>query len=522
MTSKDGDRTEIQLVAAIEVGTTSIRMQIAQIARSGKVTILDSLQQAVALGSDTFRQGFIGPETTETCVNVLRSFRDVLSEYRIADEKCIKAVASSAVREASNREAFLDRILIATGIDVQTIDAAEVNRFTYLAVKPYFKQDRNLSSTSTLVVEVGGGSTEALMFLKGRVSSAHMYPLGSLRLRRQLEEMRTPQARTGEIISRHARQTAERLIASLGPDVPSRVIAMGGDARLACSLITPDWDQRSLAKLKTKDLVKLTRSLGKYTVDELVRNHNLSYPDAESLIPALAVYCELCQALKLKTVHMTGATLRDGILAEVASGGAWTADFKRQILDSAMSLARRFHVNEPQAKRVARHARELFDLLADEHGLDSRYEIVLTVAAILRNIGHFISRGSHHKHSMYLILNSDVFGLSAKDLLLVALVARYHRRALPKATHAYYSTLEREERIIVAKLAAILRVADGLNTGRMRIGGALKTLFEPGRLVIQIDVADDISLERQLLRDKSNMFEQVYGMQIELRNTHGS
>ncbi len=512
----------VKLVAVIELGTTSIRMQVAQIAPGGGVTILDSLQQAVALGRDTFRQGYIAAETTETCVKVLSNFRQVLGEYQITDERAITAVASSAVREAANREAFLDRILIATGINVQTIDEAEVNRYTYLAVKPYFRREPDLRKTSTLVIEVGGGSTEALMFLRGRVSSAHMYPLGSLRLRRQLEDMRTPQARAGDIIAQHARQTAARLVAGLEPDLPSCIIAMGGDARLACSLISPDWDQRTLTRLKTKDLAKLTRRLEQHTVDELVNHYSLSYPDAESLVPALAVYRELCRTLKLKSICVAGATLRDGMLAEVASGGAWTPDFKRQILNSAMTVGKRFHMDEAQAKRVARHARELFELLVDAHQLDSRYEVILTVAAVLRNIGHLISRGSHHKHSMYIILNSDIFGLGARDLTLVALVARYHRRALPKTTHIHYGTLEREDRIIVAKLAAILRVADSLDTGRLRIGGPLKTAIEPGKLILLVDAAGDITLERQLLREKSNMFEQVYGMQVELRNTHGS
>ena len=160
-------------------------------------------------------------------------------------------------------------------------------------------------------------------------------------------------------------------------------------------------------------------------------------------------------------------TLRDGLMWEMATREAWSDEFRKHIIRSALEIGRKYQFDEPHASHVAALSKLLFDALRKEHQLPPRFETLLTVAALLHDIGLFVSNRSHHKHSMYLILNSDLFGLSARDLQLVALVARYHRRALPRTTHEGYTTLDRETRVAVSKLAAILRVADALDSGHI-------------------------------------------------------
>jgi len=509
------------MAAVIELGTTSIRMTVAQLKGRRSYDALDSLQQSVSLGRDTFTQGFIGSETTEKCVNALGSFRRVLAEYGITEGSQITAVASSAVREAANRDAFIDRILIATGIDVRIIDQAEVSRFTYLAVRPILERVPTLKKGTTMVLEVGGGSTEALVFHSGRVASAHLYPLGSLRVRRMLADYRAPHARTAEIIREHVDRTVDRIVSTLAPDSHPRMLVLGNDARFACSVLVPEWNRRAPARLRARELAALTDTIAGETVDDVVRRFGLTYPDAETLAPALLVYSGLARALHLKQVMVGGASLRDGILAEMASAGLWTTDFSRQIVSSALELARRFGVDIRHAKRAAKVSHAVFDALREEHKLGPRHEIVLHVACLLHDAGQSISRSSHHKHSQYLISNSEVFGLGANDLMLASLVARYHRRALPKMTHAAYAALDRNDRIVVNKLAAILRIANILARPRIQLRGVLKIDLEPGRLIITAECVGDWTLEQHALHERANMFKQVYGRDVVLRNAQG-
>ena len=153
--------------------------------------------------------------------------------------------------------------------------------------------------------------------------------------------------------------------------------------------------------------------------------------------------------------------------------------------------------------------------------MGARHEIILHTACLLHDAGQFISRSSHHKHSQYLISNAEVFGLSANDVMLAALTARYHRRALPKATHDGYATLSRADRIVVCKLAAILRIANVLSRPRIQLGGSLEVGLEPGSLVVTARRTSDWTLEQHAVHERANMFRQVYGRDVVLRDVHG-
>jgi exopolyphosphatase/guanosine-5'-triphosphate,3'-diphosphate pyrophosphatase len=252
------------------------------------------------------------------------------------------------------------------------------------------------------------------------------------------------------------------------------------------------------------------------SVDDIVRKYHLPYPDAESVGPALLAYVRLAQAFGVKKLLVAGATLRDGLLAEMA-GKSWTDEFTRQIVHSATELARRYNVDLAHSLHVMGLAKTIFTAMQGEHRLSPRYELILTIAAILHEVGLFISNRSHHKHSMYVIRNSDVFGLGASEMLLTSLVARYHRRAAPKPTHDTYSVLDRDKRIAVAKLAAILRVADALDRSHAQRIKDIEVSVEQGRLVIVVRGVSDLTIEHLGLKQKGPMFEDVYGLSVILR-----
>lgn len=509
------------LVAVVEIGTTAIRMVIAQIGEDGSYRTLDSLRQTVSLGRDTFTKGRIEQETTEECVRVLRSFVQVLKEYRITDGRQITAIATSAVREADNREAFLDRLYIGTGLTVETIDDAEVKRYTYLAVHPLLDSIPALKDADTLVIEVGGGNTEVLVFHHGEIGNALTFRVGSLRLRRMLEEQRAPVVRLAEIMQSHVDRRVEQIRQRTVGDHAPHMLALGGDTRFACSVLLPDWDweKQAAARLPVPALAHLTHSILQLSADDLVRRYHVTYPEAETLGPALLVYTRLAQSLKLRQILVGRSSLRDGVLSEVATHGPWTEEFKRQVEGSALEIGRKYGFDEEHADRVAQYSGELFHVLHDEHLLHPRYELILTIASLLHEVGMFVSNRSHHKHSMYLIQNSDIFGLGARDILLAALVARYHRRAMPKASHEEYCSLDRDGRIAVQKMAAMLRVADALDRGRRPRRRKYRFALDNGRLAITTGRVRDLTLEQHGLQEKGNMFEQVYGLTIALRSS---
>lgn len=509
---------ETRPVAVIDVGSSSIRMEVAEIGPDGAVRSLEALQHPVGLGKDVFNSGRVEPETIEACVRVLRGFRRVLQDYGITRDDQIRAVATSSIREASNRETILNRIFIGAHIQVEAIDEAEVNRLTYIAVRDSLEKLGALEECDTVVVEVGGGSTELLLVQDGRVTLSRAYRLGSLRMRETLEAAKTPRTRITSVFNRHIRRTIDQIHRQIPPEPVQRLIAIGGDVRFAVDRLAGSNDPaQRVVTIPVERFAKFARQIMAQSVEELVRAYRITFQEAETIGPALMAYARLAESFSVRELFISRITLRDGLLLEMATRGAWTVHFQQQVTHSAMMLGRKYAYEEPHAVQVAELCGRLFEALQDTHELEPRYELLLRVAALLHEIGSYVGNQSHHKHSLYLIMHSDLFGLSRKDTLLVALVARYHRRAMPKPTHPEYMSLPQSERIIVSKLAALLRVADALDQNHMQQIRELRFLREQGRLVIVVHGVADLTLERLALRQKSVMFEEIFGMKVELR-----
>ncbi len=516
-TTADSTAPAGQAIAVIDIGATSIRMAIGQVDAHEGVRTISTLTQAVSLGRDTFSGGSIRKSTMEDCVRVLRSYRQVLEEHAIVDADHIRVVATSAVREARNRLAFIDRIYIATGLEVEPIDEAEVNRVTFLGVQRFLIDDESLCSAHTIVTEVGGGSTELLMAHEGNVLLARSFRIGSLRLRRSLESYNAPSGKIREIMSNQIQRMADEVLSCLPSDNEVRVIALGGDVRFAARHLLPDVERHTLSAIPLAALSAFTDDLLSLSVDRVVSLHDLSYPDAESVGPALLTYVLLAKTLGINEILVSDTNLRDGLLYEMAVSESWTDEFRQQIHRSALSLGRRYEFDQAHAEHVAYLAGKLFVHLQPQHHLDRRHEVILQAAGLLHEIGAFVSYRSMHKHSLYLIRNSEIFGFGKRNLLLVALVARYHRRASPQASHEGYSELGRDDRVAVAQLAAILRVAVALDESRSQRIRDFSCTIDSKRLIISVPNVDDLSLEQMALRQNGSLFEEVFGWKVLLR-----
>ncbi len=504
-------------VAVIDIGATSIRMAIAEIHPGGEVRTLDTLVQSVELGREAFDSRRLSRRSIEKSASVMRRYKRVLREYGITSPADVRVVATTAVREAINRLAFADRIYVATGFKVDSIDEAEVNRITYMGVMPHLRTHPELADGKSIVVEVGGGNTEMLIVRGGNVLHSQSFRLGALRLLKTLEGVRASPARRRLMLESHIRRTVLQITDAIKNDTAIHLIALGGDMRFAAHQLLDDWDGNSLAMVSTAKLEKLTEKLLALDEDSIVRRYNASFIEAETVGPALLSYTLLAKHFDLPHVYVCDTNLRDGLLHDMAVGGSWTADFRNQIVRSAISLGRKFNFDETHARNVAELSRKLFDQLQDEHQLDSRHEVLLFVAALLHEIGMMVNVRSNHKHALYLIRYSELFGLSRDELLQVGLVARYHRRAYPQPAHEAYGTLPQHDRVVVSKLAAILRLAialDDTRSGRVR---EIQCAIEAKHLVISVPGLDDVSLEQVAMRENSGMFRDIFGLPVMLR-----
>lgn len=506
-----------RVAAVIDVGTTSIRMAVAEIAESGEVRQIDSVSRAVNLGRDTFTRGSIRRTTTEECVRVLKTYRQLLAEYGVP-VKDTRVVATSAVREASNRLAFLDRIYIATGFDIDALEEAEVNRVTYMSIYQHLAGNPELNASRSVVIEVGGGSTELLLVRGPNVVYSHTYRLGSLRMRRTLEAYQAPKQKQRELMESQINRMVEQLMRQIAHE-DVQVIALGGDLRFAATELLPDWSTSQLAAIPTQQLANfIDREILPRSDEELVKRFHISFPDANTLGPALLANVRVAQGLNCQSLLVSSANLRDGLLHEIAARHEWSANFAKQITRSAIDLAAKYESNLDHVRHVASLAVKLFRASKDDHHLNAGDEVLLSVASLLYDVGRFVNVRSLHKHSMYLIRNSELFGLGRQDMLMTSLIARYHRRASPQSNHEGYGTLPREQRVAVSKMAAMLRIAIALDETRTQRIKDFRCDIEDEQLVLTIPYAMDLALEQMALKDARSLFQDVFGRKVVLRS----
>jgi exopolyphosphatase/guanosine-5'-triphosphate,3'-diphosphate pyrophosphatase len=230
------------------------------------------------------------------------------------------------------------------------------------------------------------------------------------------------------------------------------------------------------------------------------------------------MYKHFLSATSAECLYVPDVSIREGVLLSFAldTSRAVEQHFYSQVVASAVSLGRKLHFDEEHGLLVARLALELFDQLQVEHGLDSHARLLLETSAILHDIGNYINNMRHHKHGQYIISNSEMFGFSRGDIRIISNVVRYHRKAMPNASHLNFISLHREERTTVLKLAALLRLADGLDRGHSQRISSLRVEKQEDEILLHPEYEGDLAVERTGLRLKSEMFEEVFGYTVRL------
>lgn len=508
------------VIAAIDVGSSAIRMELAEVGQEGNLRVLESLARGVTLGKDSFTSRHLSEESIQTACKVLSDFSRVMKVYGAAR---YRAVATSAVREATNSDMFLDRAFLRSGIDIELIDGAEQNRLTYLAIHDALSGILDLQARNVLVVEVGGGSTDVSFLQAGETLNSGTFALGAVRLRQVMLEVEGDQKQKLKFLDRQVKNEIKTITNSIPLEQGNEVVALGGDIRFAARQMQQDPAQTSQAEhwiLDRKEFGRFCGEIARYDADELVKRYGLTYSEAETLVPALLAYRAMVDRTKADRIHVLGVSLRAGLLVDMArhESGKGAETFDRQILSSARALARKYHAGENHTEQVRFLALALFDQLKLEHGLGGKERLLLEVAAVLHDVGSFISNRSHHKHSQYIISSSDIFGLSRDDVNIVSNVARYHRKSPPTRAHLPYMALDRESRMVVSKLAAILRVADSLeqDEGSKVHNVRISRDEENQRYLLEVESEGDLTMERLSLESKQDMFEEIYGMPVVL------
>ena len=516
-----------RLVAIIEIGSTWIRLLVAEI-EGRQWRILDRAGRPAVLGRDVFTTGELSRESFLECLSVLHNFSELLAGWGIANED-IYVIATSALRVARNRDVVIDRIQQETGYKVSIIEGIEENRLMYLAVRYSLKQDiSQFWRGNSMIIEVGGGSTEIMLLRKGQMVAAHSIRLGTILIDQQMKlKMGVPPER---YLHESIRNASGILNSEMDLASVRFLVAAGTDARMAAERAGNDLNENCKV-INRDDFFAFAQKVRSYSNEDCVHKLKISYADADGFIPGIMVlklFFEQTNAAKLVVPFVS---IREGFLVDMVLGVATELqeDFLSQIIASAVNLGRKFHADEHHSRHVADLALIIFDNLVKEHGMNRRQRMLLEIAGILHDVGMYIKSSGHQKHSQYIVGNSEIFGLHRDEMGVIANVVRYHRGEPPAQSDIKYISLQREDRILVLKLASILRVADALDRSHSQNIKTI-TLERSGEAIIihaqTQALAEgeqkgappaDISIERIGIEEKAGMFQDVFGFKIMLK-----
>lgn len=505
-------------LAAIDIGTNSFHLIIVEVdTETGKFNTLGKEKENVRLGTGSTDMKYLRKEAMDRGINVLKKYKQLADS---AGAK-VRAIATSAVREAINQYEFIIRARTEAGIRIEVASGIEEARYIYLGIL----QSLPVYDKSIFMVDIGGGSTEFLIG-KGRdIYYDNSLKLGSIRLTQRFFE-------DGEIDSKSIKNCREYVKGYMNSvtresqkykyDIP---VGSSGTIINIANIIKVSKGEASNTKLnnflftKSELFNAVDLILESKTVKQRLKIPGIDANRAD-ILPAGAILLEqIFKELKFKEMRISEYALREGVVFDTIEK-EFILRQKNHLdnirLSSVMHIADNFRIDKEHSKQVTKLALNIFDCTKSIHKLNNTERELLEAAAILHEVGCFVSHSQHHRHSYYIIRNAEMLGFTENEKEIIANVARYHRKSHPKAKHTDYSKLNQEDQLVIKKLSAILRIADGLDRSHKSTIEEINCYINAKKIIFKIKSnSENIDLEIWGAQSKKQLFEEVFSLETD-------
>jgi len=507
-------------VAAIDIGSNSIRQIVADVSGNGSIRIVDELKAQPRLGAGAAATGQMRPESMQSALDALSRMATLARQL---GAQRIEAVATSAVREAANGNEFLERVGAETGLKVRALDGEDEARLTFRSALAHF----DLGVGRWVVMDIGGGSIELALSADGLLDRLISLPFGAIRMTEEYLGSDTDDSHRVRLGVNRLRRDVRAELRKVLPVRDWRgahVIGAGGTFTNLAGMYLA---RQRVGTARTVHATHVPRDEVEHillALQDLALSERQSVPGlnpqrADIIVAGLAVVAEVMSRVDARDVLVSAYGIREGVLLEAARVTPTVADPGEARARSVREFAERSHYDAPHAHHVQRLAMQLYDAVGDRLGCGPGDREILSDAALLHDIGYHINYHKHHKHSYHLILHADLLGMSPEEQVAVANVARYHRGPAPKKSHENYKSLDKALRKRIKRLAAILRVADGFDRGHAGAVERVKVrwLGRAMRLTA-VPAAEEASVRLELwgAAHKAGLLEEVAGVKIEI------
>lgn len=500
--------------AAVDIGSNSVRLKIARL-QAGRLQALHEDREVTRLGEGVFRSGFLTPESMDETIKVLRRFHRSTQQI-VADN--VRVVATSALRDARNSQAFLEWVRSATGWRVEIISGLEEARLIHLGLVSSARVDR----LTTLMIDLGGGSCELTVTRGGHIRDAVSLPLGAVRLTDEF--LRHDPARKGELkrlrgfVAREVNRIANRIGAAR---VKSVIATSGTAAAIAAAAAHQRSGKTRQRQMVTRvEMTRLAKRLARLPVAERRKIEGIGPRRAEIIVAGATVYRELLDRLRLGGFRYSPLGLRDGILAQMAADYDRSTRSGRQLeserWESILKAVDHYHVERKHALDVRDSAMLLFSRLHSLHRLPPEYREWLSAAAMLYEVGDYVNRNGHHRHTHYIISNSEILGYTPQQRRIIAAMARYLGKSRPTVEDGPMKLIDPADRPPLQKAILLLRLARALNLGRSRAVREVKIGLRSPEVRLTLVPRRNLGVDLELwaIEKERDYFLEVFGREL--------
>jgi len=503
------------IFAAVDIGSNSVRLKIARL-RGRRLHSIHEDREVTRLGEGVFRTNFLSPEAMAETVKVLRRFHR--TAQRLGTDS-VRVVATSALRDARNSQAFLEWVRSATGWTVDIISGLEEARLIHLGLVSNLR----LSTATILMIDLGGGSCELTVSRREHIRETVSLPLGAVRLSNEFLGHDPPRKRELQrlrgFIAREVGRVSARIVASR---VKVAIATSGTAAALAASAshLIHGPRKRHPPTVSRAEMQRIAKLISRLPLEGRKKIEGIGPRRAEIIVAGAMVYHELMERCQLRTFRYSPLGLRDGLLAQMAAEYDRSTRSGRQIeserWDSIEQAVDHYRVDLTHALEVRASAMELFSALKGLHRLPPEYREWLSAAAMLYEVGDFVNRNGRHRHTQYIISNSEILGYTPEQRRIIAAIARYLGKSRPTAGDAATKGLLLAEQECVAKASMLLRLARAMNLGRSRAVQKARVTVRDGtvKLTLISRRRAGVDLELWAIEKDRDYFRELFGREL--------
>lgn len=505
------------VMSAIDIGSYSMKMRIVEVDELGNVRTIERLSKPASLGRDTFSMGKVSYETVEEICDIVTGFQHLMQEYQ---SRHYRAVATSAIREAQNRDYLTDQIKLKTGLKVEVLTNAQERYLTYKAIRENLPDHQSIRSDGVMVVEVGSGSIEMTLYHQGRLQRTHNIKLGHLRLREVLSSLEQRTQDFPLLLEEYIESHLDVLNFIKERYNLNHFIALGSEMKVISKLCNQSDHVDELREIPMKKFSQFFQQIIRKPTPLLAKDFQLPPDMAATLLPSMMVLKKCVEMTHADRLYTPLVSLSDGIISDFIDQRFKTErqqDFQNDVQELASALARKYHADMDHAGDVEEKAVILFDALKKTHGMKEKEKYLLRLASKLHDIGKFMNLNKHYLHSYNAIKASEILGLSEEELDIVANVSRYHSSQTPRRTHENYWSMRPRDRVVTAKLVAIIRIADALDRSHRQKISNLKVNLQGQDMILRGESSADTLLEEWTFEVKSEFFQEVFGIRPQLK-----